>query len=153
MAKINSLTPAEKIAALKLQIEAVENEQRAVEAERINKLAAQIDKLPESLGVDSLEGVLSLVRQRMKNTLGSVGTNITTRKRVDVDDATKAAAIESIRNGTEQRSQVAARLGIHDQTLFNWLKEAGLTNARGVSAPTVASVTVAQVAPEAVATA
>lgn len=99
------------------------------EKAKIEAIAAQIDALPAVLGVDSLEAVSALIARRRKGTLGSLDVSIIKRARTVVSEEEKAKAIAAVRAG-EQRSVVSERLGIHSQTLWLWLKEAGLTHSR-----------------------
>jgi len=129
MSKTNkSETPAERLARLQREMTETRAEIEKTEREHYETIGKKIDELPKIFGVDNLAGVRALIAQREKGTLGALAAD--KRPRTEFSEAERNAAIEAVRNGTKQRSQIIAELRCHPQTLHNWLKKAGLVNTR-----------------------
>lgn len=132
MAKNNTSTVSieSQLAALELQRTNLLALKQEKEQEKIDAIAAEIDKLPGRFGVEGLPSVMSLIKQRITGTLGRLAGDAGTRKdRVVVTPENKVAALVRIlhvKGAGNQRSEVAESFGVTYGTIQNWLSDAEL---------------------------
>lgn len=131
---------ADQLAALEAQRTALMSQVQDEERNRVNALAAKIDGLVKEFGVENLDAVSNLIRQRVKGTLGSLEVPTSTRTVLTKEqwDGIKARIAKG--GPGNQRSEIIKEFNIHQQTLQNQLKNAGMVNSRPRTIASVAAV-------------
>lgn len=127
-------TVAQQIAALEAKKEILLKKQQEGERKRINELAAKLDRMPREAGVDNIDQLIVLLRQRSKGTLGSIARTVSgnAKERVELsaEKWTELLARFKANPVTKTRTDIIAETGVHPQTLQNRLSKAGLVKSR-----------------------
>lgn len=130
MAKTNKLTAAERLAALKAEMSALETEAAQENAENTKRINAKIEELPKFLGVETMgeamKAIAAFKRGLNAGKAGKVGHRLS--------DEVKEQARQMFRDG-KQVSEVVATLGISAPTAYNLRKEVKGTAPAETPAP------------------